>query len=135
MSVNEPNGSTPTPDEDTPRRPTGMGEPGELPSDPELPSDRVAGARAREAMGEKLEDTAGRVRELGDRAAARNRLLAPTRPLAYDAARSIDNAAEYLRTRELDAMRTDLETQVRRHPLAAVTMAFLAGYTLRRIFW
>lgn len=129
MSAKEPNGSTPTPDDHTPRRPTGMGEPGEL------PSDHVAGARAREAMGERLEETAGRVRELGDRAAARNRLLAPTRPLAYDAARSIDNAADYLRTRELDAMRNDLETQVRRHPLAAVTVAFLAGYTLRRIFW
>ncbi|MGK7311506.1 MAG: hypothetical protein ACN0LA_04645 [Candidatus Longimicrobiales bacterium M2_2A_002] len=128
MSVNEPNGSTPTPDEPTPERPTGMGEPGEL------PSDRVAGERAREAMGEKLEETAGRVRELGDRAAARNRLLAPTRPLAYDAARSIDNAADYLRTRELEAMRTDLETQVRRHPLATVAVAFLAGYAVRRLF-
>ena len=93
------------------------------------------GDRAREAVGEKLEDTAGRVRELGDRAAQRNRLLAPTRPIAYDAARGIDTAADYLRTRELDAMRSDLETQVRRHPLAAVGLAFVAGYTLRRIFW
>lgn len=91
--------------------------------------------RAREAMGEKLEETAGRVRELGDRAAARNQLLAPTRPLAYDAARSIDHAAHYVRTRELHGMKTDLEVQVRRHPLAAVAVAFLAGYTLRRIFW
>lgn len=129
MSTKEPNGSGPTPDEDIPQRPTGMGEPGEL------PSDHVPGGRAREAMGEKLEDAAGRVRELGDRAAARNRLLGPTRPIAYDAARSIDHAADYVRTRELDAMRTDLETQVRRHPLAAITVAFLAGYAIRRIFW
>lgn len=91
--------------------------------------------RARRAAGDRLEETAGRVRELGDRAAARNRLLAPTRPLAYDAARGIDSAAEYLRTHELDAMRTDFEAQVRRHPLVAVGVAFLAGYTLRRIFW
>ena len=91
--------------------------------------------RAREAVGEKLEETAGRVRELGDRAAARNQLLAPTRPLAYDAARSIDHAAHYVRTRELHGMKTDLEVQVRRHPLAAAAVAFLAGYTLRRIFW
>jgi hypothetical protein len=91
--------------------------------------------RARDVMGGKLEQTAGRVRELGDRAAARNPLLRPTRPLAYDAARGMDNAAEYLRSREIDAMRTDLEAQVRRHPIAAVAIAFLAGYTLRRIFW
>ena len=126
------NGDTPTPE-----RPTGMGEPGELPSDraSEEAVDRKPGDRAREAMGEKLEETAGRVRQLGDRAADRNRLLGPTRPLAYDAARGIDNAANYVRTRELEAMKTDLETQVRRHPLAAVSVAFLAGYTLRRIFW
>ena len=116
-------------DRNGPERPTGMGNPGEL------PSDHSAGERAREVMGEKLEETAGRVRELGDRTAAKNRLLAPTRPLAYDAARGIDNAADYLRTRELDAMRSDLEAQVRRHPLASVAVAFLAGYTLRRIFW
>ncbi len=97
--------------------------------------DTRPGDRAREVMGEKLEETAGRVRDLGDRAAARNRLLGPTRPLAYDAARGIDNAANYVRTRELEAMKTDLETQVRRHPLAAIGVAFLAGYTLRRIFW
>ena len=129
MSTKEPNDSGPTPEDHTPKRPTGMGEPGEL------PSDRLAGARAREAMGERLEDAAGRVREMGDRAAARNRLLGPTRPLAYDAARSIDHAADYVRSRELGAMRSDLETQVRRHPLAAVAVAFLAGYAVRRIFW
>ena len=91
--------------------------------------------RAREAAGDKLEETAGRVRQLGDRAAAKSRILAPTRPLAYDAARGIDHAADYVRTRELDAIKTDLETQVRRHPLVAVGAAFLFGYTFRRIFW
>ena len=92
------------------------------------------GEKARAAMGDRLEDTAGRVREIGDRAAEKNRLLAPTRPLAYDAARSIDNAADYVRTRQLGEMRNDLETQVRRHPLASVAVAFLAGYAVRRIF-
>lgn len=92
-------------------------------------------SRARNAMGGRLEEAAGRVRELGDRVAARNPVLGPTRPLAYDAARGIDSAAEYLRTRELDGMKVDLETQVRRHPLAAVALAFLAGYAVRRLFW
>lgn len=123
MNGNDTDGGTPTPEQ-----PVNAGTPAEA-------SGPRAGDRAREVVGEKLEETAGRVRELGDRAAERNRLLATTRPLAYDAARGIDNAAEYFRSRELDAMRTDLETQVRRHPLAAVAVAFLAGYTLRRIFW
>lgn len=92
-------------------------------------------SRARNAMGGRLEEAAGRVRELGDRVAARNPVLGPTRPLAYDAARGIDSAAAYLRTRELEAMKADLETQVRRHPLAAVALAFLAGYAVRRLFW
>lgn len=124
MNGKNDDGGTPTPE-----HPTGMGEPGDLSSDPR------PGHRAREAVGEKLEETAGRVRELGDRAAARNRILAPTRPLAYDAARGIDNAADYFRTRELEAIRSDLEGQVRRHPIASMAVAFLAGYTLRRIFW
>ncbi|MFW5947723.1 MAG: hypothetical protein ACOCUW_04455 [Gemmatimonadota bacterium] len=107
--------------------PTGMDGPG-------APANEGPEHRAREAVGGRLEETAGRVRELGDRAAARNPILAPTRPLAYDAARGIDNVAHYLRSRELDGMRRDLEAQVRRHPLAAVAAAFLTGYTLRRIF-
>lgn len=99
------------------------------------PVDRPsASSRAREMAGGKLEQTADRVRSLGDRAAAKNRLLGPTRPLARNAADGIDNAARYVRQHELDEMRTDLETQVRAHPLASVAIAFLAGYTLRRIF-
>lgn len=110
------------------RRATGMGDPGTL------PSDRGPMARARSAAGGRLEDAAGRVRQLGDQAAARNRFLGPTRPLAHNAADGIEGAAEYLRTRELDEMKTDLETTVRRHPLASVAVAFFAGYTLRRLF-
>lgn len=99
------------------------------------PVDRpTASSRARQMAGGKLEDTARRMRDLGDRAAAKNRLLGPTRPLARNAADGIDNAARYVRQRELDEMRTDLETQVREHPLASVALAFMAGYALRRIF-
>ena len=91
--------------------------------------------QARSAAGGKLEETARRVRELGDRAAAKSPALASrARPLANNAADGIDSAARYVRERELDEMRGDLEAQVRRHPLASVAVAFLAGYALRRIF-
>lgn len=111
-------------------RASGMGEPGEFAS----LGDRGPIEQARAAAGGKLEETARRVRELGDRTAAKNRALQRARPLANNAADNIDTAARYVRERELDEVRSDLEEQVRRHPLASVAMAFLAGYTLRRLF-
>lgn len=109
-------------------RATGMGDPGTF------AGEDGPVARARTAASGKLEGAARRVRELGDRAAQRNAVLSRTRPLAYNAAEGIDSAADYVRSHELDEMRTDLETQVRRHPLTSLAIAFLAGYTLRRIF-
>ncbi|HSH45908.1 MAG TPA: hypothetical protein VK966_08635 [Longimicrobiales bacterium] len=97
-------------------------------------SERDGVARARVAASGKLESAARRVRDLGDRAAERNRFLGPTRPLARNAAAGLDNAALYVKQRDLDEMREDLETQVRAHPLASVALAFLAGYAVRRIF-
>lgn len=119
----------PEPLETETRRATGMGNPGTFPGDDGSPVDR-----ARRAASGRLSETANRVRHLGDRAAEKNPLLGRTRPVVYGAADGIDSAADYVRTREIDEMRSDLETQVRRHPLASVAIAFLAGYTLRRIF-
>lgn len=117
-------------------RATGMGNPGEFSGlegngsgSGQNPVDR-----ARAAAGGKLEDTARRVRELGDRAATRSPMLERARPLAADTAERLDHAARYVRERELEEVRTDLETQVRRHPLTSVALAFLAGYMVRRIF-
>lgn len=110
------------------RRATGMGDPGTF------PEDRDPVLRARRAASGKLEEAADRVRHMGDRVAAKNQLLGRTRPLVYNAAEGIDGAADYVRSHELTEMRSDLETQIRRHPLAAIGVAFLAGYTLRRLF-
>jgi hypothetical protein len=118
----------PEPLETETRRATGMGDPGTF------PDDRDPVLRARRAAGGKLEETADRVRHLGDRVAARNQLLGRARPLVYNAADGIDDAANYVRTHEINEMRSDLETTIRRHPLAAIGVAFLAGYTVRRIF-
>lgn len=109
-------------------RATGMGEPGTF------PEDRDPLVRARRAASGKLEETADRVRHMGDRVAARNQILGRARPLVYNAADGIDGAADYVRSHELNEMRSDVETQIRRHPLAAIGVAFLAGYTLRRLF-
>jgi hypothetical protein len=124
----------PDPIESETRREPAMGDPGTLPSDRSSLDDRSPLDRARRAAGGRLDEAAVRVRELGERAAARNRFLGPTRPLTDNAAEGIQHAADYVRTREIDEMRTDLETTVRRHPLASVAVAFFAGYTLRRLF-
>jgi hypothetical protein len=104
-----------------------MGNPGTFP-------DEGRAVQVRRAASDKLEEAASRVREMGDRAAAKNQILRRTRPLVYNAADGIDGAADYVRTHELDEMRGDLETQIRRNPLAAIGLAFLAGYTVRRLF-
>jgi hypothetical protein len=118
----------PEPVETETRRATGMGNPGQF------PEERDPLLRVRRAASGKLEEAADRVRHLGDRVAAQNQILGRTRPLVYNAADGIDGAADYVRTRELGEMRGDLETQIRRHPLTSIAVAFLAGYTLRRIF-
>lgn len=46
----------------------------------------------------------------------------------------LEEATRYVREREMEGMRSDLATQVRRHPVAAIAVAFLAGYMVRRIF-
>jgi hypothetical protein len=118
----------PEPVETDTRRATGMGEPGTF------PDDHSPVTRARRMAGGKLEEAAARVRGLGDQAAEKNPILGRARPLVYNAADGIDGAADYVRRHDLDAMRSDLETQVRRHPLASIVVAFLAGYTIRRLF-
>jgi hypothetical protein len=116
----------PEPLETETRRATGMGNPGTFPGDGRA-------VQVRRAASERLEDAARRVRDMGDRVASKNQILGRTRPLVYNAAEGIDGAADYVRTHELDEMRTDLETQIRRHPLVAIGVAFLAGYTVRRL--
>lgn len=45
----------------------------------------------------------------------------------------LEEASRYVRARDVETMRTDLVTQIRRHPLAAIAAAFLAGYLVRRL--
>ncbi len=117
----------PEPVESETRRATGMGNPGTF------PDEDGREYKVREATSGKLEEAAEKVRQLGDRAAAKNQFLNRVRPLTDNAAQGIEGAADYVRTHQVEEMRTDLESQIRRHPLAAIGIAFLAGYTLRRL--
>ena len=54
---------------------------------------------------------------------ARARLQTATRPVA-----------EYVRGHDIDEMRTDLEREIRAHPIKSIAIAIGAGYVLGRIF-
>lgn len=42
-------------------------------------------------------------------------------------------ASDYLKNNDLGAMRTDLESQVRRHPVATIALGVAAGFILGKI--
>ena len=54
---------------------------------------------------------------------ARARLQSAARPVA-----------EYVRGHDIDEMRTDLEREIRAHPIKSIAIAIGAGYVLGRIF-
>lgn len=90
--------------------------------------------RVREAAGSGLEttaeamDRAGRWVESKDGAAATR-----AASLAHNMADSLESAARYLRTGDLDAMRRDMEQGIRTHPLRSALIAVGAGFILGRL--
>lgn len=73
-------------------------------------------------------DRAGRWVESRDGAAADR-----AGSMAHDLADTLERAAGYLRAREFRGMRSDLEQQVRTHPLRSALVAVGAGFVLGRI--
>ncbi len=53
--------------------------------------------------------------------------------MAHGLADSLENAAGYVRSADLKMMRTDLEEQIRDHPLRSAAIAIAAGFLLGRI--
>ena len=53
--------------------------------------------------------------------------------MAHTLADSLENAAGYVRSTDFREMRTDLEEQIRVHPLRAALIAVGAGFILGRI--
>ncbi|HEX7118358.1 MAG TPA: ferritin-like domain-containing protein [Longimicrobiales bacterium] len=53
--------------------------------------------------------------------------------MAHGLADSLENAADYIRSRDLRMMRTDLEDRVRVHPLRSAAIAVGAGFLLGRM--
>ena len=71
----------------------------------------------------------GGTHELGmnGAAAARARLQAR-------ASRAVEASTDYLREHDLTEMRSDLEREIRAHPIKSIAIALGAGYLLGKIF-
>jgi ElaB/YqjD/DUF883 family membrane-anchored ribosome-binding protein len=50
------------------------------------------------------------------------------------ASRAVEVSSDYLREHDIDEMRTDLEREIRAHPIKSIAIALGAGYVLGRIF-
>jgi hypothetical protein len=57
-----------------------------------------------------------------------------TTDLAYQAASGLERGADYLRDKDVDAMRGDLEDLIRRYPTQSVIVGLAAGFLLARAF-
>jgi ElaB/YqjD/DUF883 family membrane-anchored ribosome-binding protein len=57
-----------------------------------------------------------------------------TTDLAYQAASGLERGADYLRDKDVDAMRGDLEDLIRRYPTQSIIVGLAAGFLLARAF-
>jgi ElaB/YqjD/DUF883 family membrane-anchored ribosome-binding protein len=57
-----------------------------------------------------------------------------TTELAYQAAGGLERGAEYLRDADLNNMRGDLETMIRKYPVQSIAVGLAAGFLLARVF-
>ena len=89
--------------------------------------------RGFERIADRLEETAERLEHV-----AEERLVGPgprarAGDLAFSAAGWIGEVSDYLRTSELDTVRSDLERQVRERPIQSLLVAAGAGWLLGKI--
>ncbi len=90
--------------------------------------------RMRSTAGSGLDVAAGAIDRAGRWVESRDGAAAGRVGTAvHGVADSLETAADYLRTRDFDAMRTDFEQQVRVHPLRTALIAVGAGFLLGRI--
>jgi hypothetical protein len=50
------------------------------------------------------------------------------------ASRAVEVGSDYLRNHDIDEMRSDLEREIRAHPIKSIALALGAGYVLGRLF-
>jgi hypothetical protein len=50
------------------------------------------------------------------------------------ATRAVEVSSDYVRTHDIEEMRSDLEREIRAHPIKSIAIALGAGYVLGKIF-
>lgn len=58
----------------------------------------------------------------------------PRARLQARASRAVEVSTDYLREHDIDEMRSDLEREIRAHPIKSIAIALGAGYVLGRLF-
>ncbi len=58
----------------------------------------------------------------------------PRARLQARAGRAVEVSTDYLRGHDIEEMRTDLEREIRAHPIKSIALALGAGYVLGRLF-
>lgn len=89
--------------------------------------------KVREAAGDGLSRAADAALRAGHWAERKGGTASRIVPPARKTWGSLSEAAEYVRIRELDGMKADLETEVDRHPIRSLLMAAGAGFLFGKI--
>jgi len=99
------------------------------------------GQQAATAVGEKADQGIDKAADAAQGLADTLREKATTLPggekttdLAYQAASGLERGADYLRDKDVDAMRGDLEDLIRRYPTQSIIVGLAAGFLLARAF-
>jgi len=99
-------------------------------------------------QGQQLVDSVGQTTEHGmDKAASAAEGLAgtlrekaqslpgdKTTDLAYQAADSLERGASYVRDADMERMRGDFESMIRKYPVQSIAVGVAAGFLLARMF-
>jgi hypothetical protein len=80
-----------------------------------------------------LARAAGEAASLAGRVAEADGPIRRAAPVARRAAQRLDGVVAYLQSNETEEIIGDLEAAIRRRPLRALAIAFIAGYLTRRM--
>jgi hypothetical protein len=86
-------------------------------------------------FGDMAQDLGARTRHTGVQSELGiNGAEGPGARLQARASRAVEVSSEYLRDHDMEEMRTDLEREIRAHPIKSIALAIGAGYVLGRLF-
>lgn len=89
--------------------------------------------RVRDAAGEGLSRAAQAAHRAGEWAEQRGGRVSTAAPRAHGVEARLARASSYVRHRDLDGVRADVEREVERHPVRSLLMAAGVGFLLGRI--